>query len=507
MPLKVQPQNIEKELLNKSIVYSFSLYVRMILKLLGGVFIAKFLGPSLYGLRNAFDLALSYEFYSDLGSFPALNRQVPYYRGEKDIEKAKTAISSVFGVNIIYAAIAAIILIAVSQYLRMKGYEQVYIDFSFFLGIMIFTGKLNRFLQVRLKVDKNFYLLSKIEILYGLIASVSGVVLVYFFGFRGLLTSLLSADLACICYMLIAGKKLPEIRISFQLYWHLIKIGFPIMIVFMLHLLLNSADRILILGMISDEALGYFGIATVAASIIGTIPNAVHGVTLAPIMEKFGRTNDKYRIKNYFIEPMILLAYMIPFLIACLFYGIHLPIEYFLTKYIQSIDVVKILIFSFYFNAVATPALSISLALNKQVRIIYLMIPLVALNFLLNFIIIKVGWGIEGVAFGTNISYFIYFCSILLFASNQFGETLKEYINLLSLIFSPFIYSLILLLGIEYFVSYEIHNLWSDIIRTSIKISLFSLLYSFIFFRIRRHSAFVKLIGNLHLIPKKVNAT
>ena len=109
------------------------------------------------------------------------------------------------------------------------------------------------------------------------------------------------------------------------------------MILFGFFLLLNSADRILILTMISEEALGYFGIAMVAAAVIATIPQAVHNVTLAPIMEELGRTGDKHSIKNYFIEPMVLMAYTFPLLIACFHFGIHLPIVYFLNQYMQSI--------------------------------------------------------------------------------------------------------------------------------------------------------------------------
>ena len=108
-------RNIEKELLGKSLLYSFSLYIRMFVKLLSGIFIAKLLGPSLFGLKNAYDLAREYESNSDLGTFDALNRLAPYYKGEKNYEKASNAINSVFGVNLCYAAIAAIMVITASN--------------------------------------------------------------------------------------------------------------------------------------------------------------------------------------------------------------------------------------------------------------------------------------------------------------------------------------------------------------------------------------------------------
>ena len=119
-----KPRNMEKELLGKSMFYSFSLYVRIFVKVLSGVIVAKLLGPSLFGLKNAYDLARDYESNSDLGVFDALNRLAPYYRGEKKYEKARAAIASVWGVNLYYALTAAAILAIVSQYLRYNGYEQ-----------------------------------------------------------------------------------------------------------------------------------------------------------------------------------------------------------------------------------------------------------------------------------------------------------------------------------------------------------------------------------------------
>lgn len=493
----------EKELLSKSLFFSFSLYVRIFLKLLSGIFVAKLLGPSLFGLKNAFDLAIGYESYSDLGVFSALNRQVPFYRGEKNFEKARISIGSVFGINLYYASIAAIFMIAVSQYLGYRGYEPKYVDFALFLGAMIFTGKLNGFVHTKLKIDQKFYLLSKIQLLYGFTASILSVSLAYFFGFRGLLISLLTADVVCIGYFLLKERRFPKIIISFGLYWQLLKIGFPLMILFVLIMLLNSADRTLILAMMSEKELGYFGIATVAAGVITTIPNAVHNVTVAPVMEKLGRTNNSLSIKNYFTDPMFIMAYFLPLMISCIYFAIHLPIEYYLDKYTSSISAVKIMMIGVYFQAVASPSLSISIAFNKQVRLILIVIPLVALNFGLNYILIKLGWGINGVAMGTSITFFTYFCVLLYFASVQFGENLYVYLRNLSMVLIPFWYSLVLILSIDKLFEYEINSLWSDMLITSAKIVIFIVVYCLIIYRnIRKNSIFVKLFASLASITE-----
>jgi len=305
----------EEKILKKSIFYSFSLYVRMGIKILQGLFIAKFLGPSLYGLRNIFDLTIEYESYSDLGSLSAINRQIPYYRGRDELGNERLAEGSVFGINFIYALCVGILLIGVSFYLKRAQWDQKYTDFAFFLGLMIITNKIKYFYTTKLKYDNKFYLLSMAEMLYGFSAAALCVSLTYFYSFRGLLSGLFTADIVFIGYVLLKIKEIPSFRISFPLLRELIKIGFPIMVVGFLLTLMRSADRIVILAMLSEEALGYFSVATIATSIIVTVPSAIRQVTLPPMMEKLGRTNDIFRIKNYLIDPTVLIACSLPFLL------------------------------------------------------------------------------------------------------------------------------------------------------------------------------------------------
>jgi O-antigen/teichoic acid export membrane protein len=493
----------DKELLSKSLLYSFSLYARMFVKLLGGIVIAKLLGPALFGLKNAYDLAREYEMNSDLGTFDALNRLAPYYRGEKNDTKARNAISTVFSINLYYAVIAAATLAMVSLYLKRSGYEQIYVDFAFFLGIMIFTGKMHLFLQTKFKIEHRFYELSVNHVLYGFTASILCIVLVFFLGFRGLLTGLVITDIICIAHLMTKEKRIPEIKFSPVLYWQILKVGFPMMILFLMIILLSNADRTLILIMISEEALGYFGMATIATGIIATIPGAIHSVTLAPVMEKLGRTKNSQSIKHYLNEPMVIMAYILPVLISCIFFAIHLPIRHFLYQYTPSIPVVQILLIGIFFQSLSSPVLSVCLAINKQVQLIFLVLPMVVLNIVLNYAFIRGGWGINGVAAGTSISFFASYCILLYYASLQFEEGFKAYFDTLSTVLLPFIYAMALILLIERFMDFTANSIWIDLIATLCKIAVFTFCYSIMLYRIRKHSGFIKLYTNLRLLAGK----
>jgi O-antigen/teichoic acid export membrane protein len=242
------------------------------------------------------------------------------------------------------------------------------------------------------------------------------------------------------------------------------------MILFLLIMLLTNLDRTLILAMISEKALGYFGIATVAAAVVLTIPAAVHSVTLAPVMEKLGRTGNFLTIKNYLSEPMFVMAYILPVFIACIFFAIHLPVRYFLDQYLPSIQVVKILLAGAYFESVAFPVLSVCLALNRQIQLIFMVIPMVGLNFVLNYAVIKAGWGINGVAAATGTTFFITFCVLLFYASVQFGERPGIYLKNLAAILAPFVFSCVLIFCIETFAAFPADSLGFDIVIFMFKI-------------------------------------
>jgi O-antigen/teichoic acid export membrane protein len=510
MEKQTQSSIHERTILSHSVLYSFALYFQMVVRLFGGIVVAKFLGPALYGLRNAFNLALDYESYSSLGTFAAMNRTAPYYRGGAEEEKAKRIESSVFTVNFCYALIVGAILLLLALYFKVSQRSGKYIDVVFFLGLIIISNKLKEFYWTKLKIDKQFAFLSRVEILCGLTMTVISVVFVYYWGLRGVLLGVFVSDLLAIIYIISNIRYIPVLGVAWQIFGEMVKIGFPMMVVFFLLTVLRSADRIVILAMLSEEALGFFGIATVATEIIAIIPNAIYSVTLQPLMEKLGKTRDPQQIKNYLIEPTILIAYFLPFLMAGLYLAIHLPIEYFLTQYLTAIPVVKILTLGLFFHAVAMLPLSVSFALNKQLRVIYIVLPVAMLKFVLNYAFIRLGWGLEGVAMGSGVAYFVFGTLMIWYTFRQFSIPSSDYLKFFLLIYTPFLYTLILLLALDKFSFFMPSGFWNDVVLTIISIAIFFLLYLLVFVFVRKHSAIVKLIDILpplkRLIPEKLTA-
>lgn len=486
----------EKErgkIVSQSVFYSFALYLRMFFRLLSGFVVARILGPELYGLRNAFSLALEYDLYGNLGTFDALSREVPIAHGTNDHLRAQQIEQTVFGANIIYSGIAAVLLLGAALYLRIMNYQAVYVDFVLFLGLLLITNKLKYFYEAKLPVDKEVLLLSQAEMFHGFASAMLCVLFVLWWGFRGLLLGLLCADLCCLWFIIGSTKNVPKINVSMPLLWELIKIGFPMMIVLLLLMMLSSIDRVIILAMISQEALGYYAIAAVATGIIVSIPTAINDVIAPRLMEQFGKTRDVTDIRKFLIDPTVVTAYIVPLILAALFFGIHLPVKYFLTQYTNSIVVVQILSVGLFFFAISRMAIAFCYALNKQLTIIAILLPPVVLNIALNIILINAGFGITGVAVGTSISYCVFTTSMFLYSLRQVNATHAEYAQFFMLVYAPFVWFLILLLGINQWVTIPAAGLWSDVAMSIMKYILFALCFSIMFMFVKNNKAFVKL--------------
>lgn len=482
-------------MLTQSASYSFSSYLRIICKLVMGLFVARILDPVLYGIKNVFDLIIDYQVYSGFGISAGMNRQVPYFRGKDDKKTIEKIYSSVFSVNLIYGLCIGFGLVVLSFYLRSIHVQKVYVDCIILLGLLTITSKIQEFYVNKLKCEKKFLLISKSEMLFGVVALILCVVLVYFFSVQGFFTGLLASQLIWLLYILAKERYVPEIHIDWKLVWELLKIGFPIMIAGVLFMLLRSADRIIIISFLTKEALGYFALATVATTIVGIIPMAIYSVTLPRLVEKYGRTNDVKRIRHYLIDPTIVIAYGLPFLLACIYFGVHLPIDYFLTKYQPSVMVTKILSCGLFFAAFTMP-MSICYTLNRQWNVIAIAAPVVLFNFILNYSFVRWGAGINGVALGTGISYFAYTTAIIWYAFVLLNTRTIEILKFIFLIYAPFCYSVALFLLLDAVISPKRGNVITDVAITLLQLAIFCALYSVVFIFIRKQQIMTKLADN-----------
>jgi len=513
LPLLIQVKNINSNaenpqadnLVKQSIFLYVSLYCFIFFKFITGFIVAKLLGPSLYGLRTIFGLVVEYSAFSHLGTFNAMRREVPFYRGRNDEHYAKIIVDNVFGINLIYSIFVGLFSIAAGFYMLAKGYEGIYVDFAIFLGAYTLAEKILYYYVEKLTVDKNTSLLTTVNLLKGATYIAACVPLTYFFSLRGLLIGLVLACASVDLYIYLKTRELPGILISFQVVWKLIKIGFPIMLIGLTFIILASIDRVIIATMLSKEMLGYYSIGTIISGVIYAGIYQVSGIVLGPrIMEKLGKTNDIKQLKNYFFEPTMAIGALCPLVIACAFFTIDLIIKYFLFEYAASIIVVKILLVSSFFISISVISVQIAIALSSQMKVVGIMAFTIVLNGILSYTAVIYNFGIRGVALGTGLSYFLFGILCLLYILQSFDAALKHFLEIVVKVYLPFAFYVCVMVLIDMNVLQHINGFWNEALCTLTRIFIFFICYSPMIFINNNYSAFKKSILKTERSPANI---
>lgn len=491
MPNTESSQAKNRKIISESIFLYSAIYFFAFFKFLSGFFVAKFLGPTSFGLRNLFGIIVENASFSHLGTYDAMCKEVPFHRGKKDTRHATTVIENVFSINMLYSSVVLLSCILFSLYLINIQYEAIYIFFVLFFGFYTVAEKFKQFGTSLLIVDKKTSVLGKLTLFEGVSYSTASILFTYYWGLAGLFGGLLISIFLVDIFLLINLKHLPKIRLSFSLIRQLLLIGFPIMSIALMFIVLRSIDRLIIAAFLSTENLGFFGVGTIISGLIYfSFADVVRAVFAPRIMERLGESESKSVLIEYLLQPTLIIAYLTPLVIGTIYIAIHIPIRYYIPDYTPSISVVRILTLGSFFISIAMISMIVIVALNLQIRLLFIMIITILINATCSYVFILAGMGITGVAIGTCLSYFILSLLCLLYSMKQFQLNFRYQVQNIVLIYAPFLYLIVLLLIYTKLIPHHSGVFWSDITKTAFYLIVFYVFYSFSFGLVYKRSAF-----------------
>jgi len=265
------------------------------------------------------------------------------------------------------------------------------------------------------------------------------------------------------------------------------------MLIGVVALVIGSIDRILIAAKLPHEALGFFALATIIGRFISGALSDAAGVVLTPRVMEEAAKGDAGRLTHYLVQPTLLLAYFLPFLIGAAFLTIHLPLDYLLPEYSAAVFVCKIAILGAFFGCVPAASGLIFIALNKQMQVLMVTLAYVPVKAALSYALIMKGFGIGGVAIGAVAASALFGGALFGYASKLLPMSVSERWRFLVMAYIPFFYALGLLLVIDKVALAAISSVWMDIGITIVKLFIFSLAFALILIPMRRHPTFAPL--------------
>ena len=226
--------------------------------------------------------------------------------------------------------------------------------------------------------------------------------------------------------------------------------GLPIILIGFLLSVLNSLDKLILLYLLTGPDWVIMG-SPLSRPIPSVFSRGTSGVSSTRgCSNKYGEKGDKLYLKGFLIEPSLLLVFLTLLLIGAVYCFVPVGIPLFLPQYIPSIPSLKILVMGSYFTALSEIPLSILIGINLQRKLIPFLLGAILVLGITCSAVLSLGYGIEGIAFSNSLTDLFLTSAILWVAAGQFHHTFKEKVRLISSIYLPFLYALVVLLLLDF---------------------------------------------------------
>ena len=434
--------------------YSSSLAFAQILGLFSGFLVARWLSPTDFGTWNAVSLALVYGAFSELGSTDVMGRELPFYRGQGRLGKEKEVADTTLCMTLAGAAVVILVLLGISCW---SGFSRPMAVGLRGMAIVLALQQLLVYHQVVLRCYNEFGLLSKLQVMLSVVKAVLAILMVFWLAFVGRVIAAILAHLIVVVYLLLLGKVRLSVKFDVRVGRQLVKIGLPLIIPGIIGGLLGTIDRLIIVTYLGATQLGYFSIAILISSFVFLIPGATNQIVYPRLTHRFGASGRNIlSLQDLVLTPTKVLAYLVPILTGLAYLTVPVAVKWILPKYMPGVVAAQIVAIGTFFLSIVGVMQNFLITIGALRQ--YILIGFVALlfNILLDFLFLKLKFGIEGVAIaGTLLTYFFYATAIIGFVLSHFMRQRREWVRFIVCCYSPFVYCLLLLAGLVRFVNFS----------------------------------------------------
>ncbi|MFA5008037.1 MAG: polysaccharide biosynthesis C-terminal domain-containing protein [Candidatus Omnitrophota bacterium] len=444
------PKSIKEKIIKDTAKYNFIQYGSQFFGFIGATAMRNFLGPYLMGVWSLFRVVIDYALYTDLGVGAAAAYKIPFFKGKGDKEKETEVTNCTFSFMFIASIFSAATILIATGILR-NNYPPEVIAGLIVISFYMILERLYSFYVVALRAHSNFSVINRSVVFDSIVNLILILLLVRNFKMNGLYVTVILMAVLNTLFV----HRLARYQISFILKLKsvvgLIKFGFPLLLLGFLGTILRSIDRIMIAKMMGITFVGYYSIALMSKNYLEGVSNNFGIVTIPKIVEAYGKEEKVEHIKKFVTVSAEIISYLFPCLLGFVFFTIPVFVKMVMPNFIPGIVAAQILLLDIFFRSCSPQANQFLITLGKQTRMLPISIIAILINIFFNYIFIKKGFGIEGVAFGTVFASCFSFLAVLIYAMKHFAGP-REIINFILRIIFPLVYTTIIVLCASFFV-------------------------------------------------------
>jgi len=312
-----------------------------VLSAIGGLLIARFLGPEVTGSFRAYTIPLTYLIFLHLGTWDGLWRQIPYYVGKEMPEQINALASAAGAFNLFLSICFSCGFICCAAYSFL--HKDLYGIFGWLSQALycwgIFYGG---YLTSTYRTLHHFVTLARIQVAQTLL-TFGMVFMLPFLGFYGLCARVgFPPILSVLLYHRRRPLKVPY-RFDTKALWELVRIGLPFSFWGNLNTSVWTAtESALVLSLAGVSSLGLFTVATVIGGAVNSLPQAIWQVLTPRVVTNLAREGSVRNANARIIWVTAGLTGCMIFLVCVGSFLLELFVPLFIPKYIAGIPAMKV---------------------------------------------------------------------------------------------------------------------------------------------------------------------
>jgi O-antigen/teichoic acid export membrane protein len=464
VPEKLKPQR-KGEIVRQIGIYSASAYLTQLITLVAAILSRKFLGPLQMGIWATLQIVIEYSQYASFGTMHSVAREMPHHIGKGEPGKAEEIKNIVFTQLLIFSSTLAATIVLFALVTSSRFDTPITVGLILISGIVILRLISNLLIQL-LRSYKDFALASQHMILSAIVNALLVGILTYYFKIYGFMIAMILSFIFNILFILLRRS------IRFKWSWkpeklkELIGFGMPLLVMGLMGTVVRSIDKIMIVRYLSFTSLGFYTIALMMATYLTTFLNSMAIVLIPHFQQRFAANKDIDALNLFLDKALNAYAMLIPLLIAAVWIVAPYFIELVLSEYTAGIQAMKYLVLGVYFLALTQALQDYLVTLKKHYRLFPILLLTFVLAIATNMYAIMNGYGIEGVAIATSVTFGLQF-TVTYFVSHLStktftGRMLARYFKMLLLGLYGF---LSILISFNAIILPEVHPLAQAILR------------------------------------------
>ena len=376
------------------------------------------LSPAQMGVWQALKMLLGYGNYANLGISKGAIREYTVARGRGETTAARRGLDVAFTFNTVSSLAYAVLLLAAAAWIGRSSDSPWAGPWAIGLAVVGGLAVLSRYVSYQvtiLRAQKAFVLTSRLAILEAVLTlSVCGTA-TWLWGIHGLFLGTLVVLLAA--FLFVQHHQKIDLRWGYdgQEVRRLIGIGGPILLAGTMVTLFRSIDKLMILGYFGDREfqLGCYSVALMVSAQLYGLGNMLSVVMNPRYGETFGQTGSRAAVARLAAVAAELHAAALA-LPAALAIVLAAPVlGYLLPDYQSGLPALRWLAPGTIALVLALPAGQYLVAVGRQNRMLWAVLPAIPVAALGNHLAISGGLGLTGIAAATAVSYFTYFVLII----------------------------------------------------------------------------------------------